>query len=211
MIVKIGKYPDWWGPYQITGLLRFFGFSEDKCDSLAEKTPEKIIKLLQWFHDTFRQRKVKIKIHDYDTWNLNSTAAMIIHPMLVQLKKNKHGCPNLEPFKYSTDAQFPQLTFDFYYEGDNSFEVAEKEWETIMDKMIFAMYEIANDNPGEQKFFIELGELDFQKYPEDEGKITVPVRWKKESKIDMVGLKKYEASIQEGCELFGKYFQNLWD
>jgi len=30
-------------------------------------------------------------------------------------------------------------------------------------------------------------------------------------KVDRVGLDAYEARVQKGCELFGKYFQALWD
>jgi hypothetical protein len=30
-------------------------------------------------------------------------------------------------------------------------------------------------------------------------------------KLDRVGLEVYQQRIQKGCELFGKYFQALWD
>lgn len=211
MIVKIGEYPKWWGPYQIIGLLQYLGFSEDRCDAWATKVPEKVVDFIQWFHDKFRQRKVKIKIHKYDTWNLDATLAMIAHPMLVQLKEQKHGIPNMDCMQYGLDSQWPQATFDFYKNDDTSFAVAEAEWNEIMDKMIFSMYEIANGMPGQDAFHLETGEFDFEKYPEDEGKIAVPVRWKKEPVIDMEGMKEYSKRIQEGCELFGKYYQNLWD
>jgi dCMP deaminase len=36
-------------------------------------------------------RKEQIHIHDYDTWNMDDTLAMIIVPMLKQLKATKHG------------------------------------------------------------------------------------------------------------------------
>ena len=39
-------------------------------------------------------RKVDIKIESFDTWNLDSTLALIILPALIQLKETKHGIPN---------------------------------------------------------------------------------------------------------------------
>lgn len=30
-------------------------------------------------------------------------------------------------------------------------------------------------------------------------------------KLDIEGLKAYEAKLQKGLEMFGKYFQALWD
>lgn len=36
-------------------------------------------------------RKIKIKYHDYDTWNLDDTLARIILPGLIQLRDTNHG------------------------------------------------------------------------------------------------------------------------
>ena len=39
------------------------------------------------------ERKVKVKINQFDTWNMDSTLALIIHPMLIQLRDTSHGYP----------------------------------------------------------------------------------------------------------------------
>ena len=40
------------------------------------------------------QAGTRIVIHSWDTWNMDNTLALIIHPMLVQLKKTTHGYPS---------------------------------------------------------------------------------------------------------------------
>ena len=40
-----------------------------------------------------KERNIKVKIHEYDTWSMDITIALIIHPMLVHLKATKNGSP----------------------------------------------------------------------------------------------------------------------
>ena len=77
--------------------------------------------------------------------------------------------------------------------------------------MIWAFEQLSTDDKGEDQFWHERGELDFDTYEEDEGKKFKPLRWKKESKVDWDGLKAHQQRIQHGTMLFGKYFQTLWD
>ena len=57
------------------------------------------------------EQKVSVHIDKWDTWNMDTTLAHIVVPMLKQLKATKHGYPS-------------QLT--------------EVEWDDIIDKMIFS-------------------------------------------------------------------------
>ena len=41
-----------------------------------------------------KSRKVKIKIDRHDTYSMDHTLALIILPMLVQLRNTKHGIPH---------------------------------------------------------------------------------------------------------------------
>jgi hypothetical protein len=97
MKVKIGKYKNWIGPYQIAEKILFwmdkhedhrvheFGrwLSENKHgeDSL-------LTKVCQWIHNK-QKRTVKIKLDPWDDWSADHTMALIIHPLLVQLKNSK--------------------------------------------------------------------------------------------------------------------------
>jgi hypothetical protein len=43
-----------------------------------------------WIHSK-QKRTVKVRIDSYDTWNMDSTLAHIVLPMLKQLIDNTHG------------------------------------------------------------------------------------------------------------------------
>ena len=89
MKVYIGPYTNWIGPYQIA----------DKIPFIREQTKEKIgdwlaetwvLDFCSWI-DSKKERKIKVRIDPYDTWNMDRTLAVIILPMLKQLKQTKHG------------------------------------------------------------------------------------------------------------------------
>lgn len=200
MKVNIGPYP------------RHFRFHKWKCDYLElvygdkwyDVKPEQYVwldyvvegicdALDKYIVDPFNNwkgRKVKVKYHDYDTWSLDHTLALIILPGLKQLKAIQHGHPC---------------------------DVNEDQWAEIMDKMIFAFDEIANDYPGEEAF--RSGTLDFSfvrantKGEEDpEGKVWVMKDGPNNNySVDWEGRKMYDERIQEGLTLFGKYYRSLWD
>tara|TARA_B100001093_G_C26677603_1_gene949002 strand:- start:278 stop:634 length:357 start_codon:yes stop_codon:yes gene_type:complete len=75
-----------------------------------------------WLYDWFGyspKQKTNIRIDKYDTWSMDHTLAMIIHPMLVQLKETTHGYPS---------------------------ELTEERWNEILDEMIWAFEQKCRDN-----------------------------------------------------------------
>ena len=200
MKVNIGPYPN------------NFRFHKWKCDYLElvygedwyDVKPEQYVwldhivegicdALDKYIVDPFNKwkgRKVKVKYHDYDTWSLDHTLAVIILPGLKQLKATQHGHP-----------------------GD----VDENQWYEILDKMIFAFDEIANDYPGEEAFRSGTADYVFVKVnaegnEDPEGKYR---RWdhgpNHTLSVDFESRKAYDDRIQEGLNLFGKYYRSLWD
>lgn len=139
-------------------------------------------------------RSISIKIDKFDTWSMDHTLAMIIVPMLQQLKATKHGAP------FTEDEDVPVAI------RSTSAASKEKEWDTdefhferwnyILDEMLWAMQQIAGDGKEEDKFF------DFS----DQG-----MEINKKMKTDHAGLNLYHERIKNGCTLFGKYFTALWD
>jgi len=71
------------------------------------------------------QAGMQITIHSWDTWNMDHTLALIIHPMLIQLKKTKHGYPA---------------------------HLTEERWDEIMDEMIWAFEQKTNENWNEKYY-----------------------------------------------------------
>jgi hypothetical protein len=160
-------------------------------------------------------RKVSVRIDKQDTWGMYDNLALIIHPMLIQLKNNKHGSPSCMPaFDEQSDSQYPQLCFDFYTESDNKAnDIGHAQWNEIVDKMIWSFEQIL-DPDRDDKF--HSGKIDFRSVPiyDSSGKIMhyELVRGPNDtSKFDAAGHREYYKRIQEGLDLFGKHFLSLWD
>jgi hypothetical protein len=164
-------------------------------------------------------RKISVHIDSYDTWNLDHTLALIIYPALLQLKKTKHGVPNDFAMVGGEDYT-DQDSFDFYKESHkDSFDEAVKRWDEVLDKMIWSFEQILKQNYND---LYHHGEVKI--VWKDTGELFLnPITGKMEKTYEMVdknpnehwydieGHTLHEDRIQEGLELFGKYFRNLWD
>jgi len=136
VFVFVASMPTWLGPYQLAELLCFWvkkvpdehGFKHkpdwvhDFGEWLAGKDDHdtKLTKFLHWVQSK-RKRKEYVHIDEYDTWNMDSTLALIILPMLKQLKETKHGSANVENedvpeyLRSTNNESYEQLSFDFYH------------------------------------------------------------------------------------------------
>lgn len=132
------------------------------------------------------ERKISVKLHKWDSWNADNTIALIAYPLLVQLKATKHGSPNVDLEDVPDDLKDKDT---------------HKRWDWVLDEIIFAMQEIAKDDNGDSQFY------DHSEVDESADFMTQV----KQIKVDRVGLEAYHKRVQNGCVLFGKYFQALWD
>lgn len=165
-------------------------------------------------------RKVDIRIHEYDTWNLDSTLALVILPMLIQLKVSKHGVPSAFIDSVGGEDYVDQLSFDFYTETHNeSFEIACKNWDVALDKMIWSFQQIALEDYDE-KYHHGVSDYAWEEtdrlFPDPitgvPGKTYKVINKNKDNTwYDHVGHQLHEERIQEGLELFGRFYRNLWD
>jgi hypothetical protein len=165
-------------------------------------------------------RKISVEIEDFDTWNLDHTLAKIIYPALIQLRDTKHGVPGDFVNNVGGEDYSDQDSFDFYKETHKeSWEEAAKKWDDVLDKMIWSFEQLANQDYDDQYHH---GDAKFDWIKTDKP-YPNPVTGKIESTYQMidknpdehwydhVGHKMHEDRIQEGLDLFGKYFRALWD
>lgn len=162
--------------------------------------------------------KANIHIEPHDIWSVDHTLATIIFPMLIALRDKKHGVPN-EFASVGGEDWEQQGNFDFYTDSyDWAFEEGCKRWDDVMNKMIWSFQQLAFINYDDQYFHGE-SEFDFLK---TDIKIINPVSGKKENTYkvvhrgkdnwyDNVGHNLHDERIQEGLDLFAKYFRSLWD
>ena len=172
-----------------------------------------------------------IKIHNHDTWNMDSRLSPIILPMLKQLKEKKHGAP------YTKDEDVPEeLRSTAAKPTEHEWDVDEfhfARWDYIMDEMIWAFEQLLKDDQGEDQY--RVGKYDHMLQPVNEdfepigepfhlGEEPKDAPWKKYVKYyslvkgpnytmieDKEGVEKHWKRIDNGLRLFGSYYRHLWD
>lgn len=154
--------------------------------------------------DSNKEQKVNVRIDKWDTWNMDTTLAHIVIPMLKQLKVTKHGAPYVDLDDVPEQLRTPPK-IDTYEVDEKHFE----RWDWVMDEMIFAFE--SKLNRWEDQFWTRSPKLDLSEHPEDEGKEITPLRWLDTGECDWEGRRAVEERIQNGFQLFGKYYQSLWD
>ena len=171
----------------------------NKDDDLPETW---LYRLLKWI-DSKKKRRVQIRIDKYDTWNMDRTLAMIILPMLKQLKATKHGSPHVE------DADVPE---HLQTGGD---DLVHERWAWALDEMIWAFEQHQPDCDWEAQY--TTGNIDFRSEPcefDENGKAKMYrlVDGPKHTAVtDWDARQAHQARIDNGFRLFGKYYQGLWD
>ena len=237
MKVKIGKYKDWIGPYQIAEKLMFW-VPEEKDEYGIPYTADRVHKFGEWLAhgsidpepevgdihkwgdrphtwlykflswiDSKKKRTIKVHIDRWDTWSMDHTLAYIVLPMLKQLKETKHGAPYVDLKDVPKELHGKKLTKK---QKDNG-EVDDKHferWDWVLDEMIFA-FDSKLDDSWEEQF--ETGETDLQWKKLEDG-CSEMIRGPNDTKVyDWEGRNKYEERISNGFRLFGKYYESLWD
>ena len=150
------------------------------------------------YPDAGTPRQEDVFLDKWDSWNADHTIAIIVAPLLQQLKLNKQGSGMVDdedvPEELRSTSAPPKEN-----EWDTDANV-HKRWDWVLDEMIWAMTEHV-DGTGDDKFF-DHSEVN------EEADLSDQIA---QIKCDREGLEAYEKRKQRGFELFGKYFQNLWD
>lgn len=165
-------------------------------------------------------RKVRVHIDSYDAWSMDHTLSYIILPLLVHLQEHKHGIPN-EFAQVGGEDWSDQLCFDFYSDTHNeAFDLGCEKWDQVLDKMIWSFKQLVEDEYSEKYHHGDSGKLSFEKTTEtmvnpltgkSEEMYTSVREYPDRSFYDAEGAQLHEQRIQEGLDLFGKYFRSLWD
>lgn len=241
MKVKIGKYPSFLGPYQLAEKICFWARTNpktlDKPDyvhkfgeflaygsvepepevgdivGLEERKPTRLHRLLMWL-DGRKQRRIKIQLDPWDSWSADHTLALIIAPVLRQLRDTKHGSPWVDDADVperlrSTSA--PPLSEEERNAGGID-ELFHDRWNWVMNEMIWAFEQVTNEERESQFYSDEELSMAFQKM--DNGNYRLvdcsqedPVTYQDRKALQAA----YEERIQRGINFFAKYYNSLWD
>ena len=155
-----------------------------------------------------------IVIDDYDVWNLDHSLALIIVPALMRLKEKKQGAPfvhneDVPKFLRATEEEIKE-----HNDGGDTDEHYFDRWDYVMSEMIFAFESKLED--WEEQFASGENDVSFVEIPDKKDEEGEPL-WTWEHgpnhtrEYDIEGREKYQARITNGFQLFGKYYEGLWD
>lgn len=150
------------------------------------------------------ERKISVKIDDWDTWSMDHTLALIAHPLLVQLRDTTNGSPFIE---FEDRPEHLIGTVPVRERGEID-EFHHDAWQWVLTEMIHAFESKIQDDWQEQ-FYSGKADWKMEDMGADFSKMVKGPNHTLE--VDIEGMKVYQERISNGFRLFGKYYENLWD
>lgn len=209
MKVKIGPYTNWVGPYQIADAVFFWvdrydeGYWADMSQKFGDWLAHDkngddslLTKFCNWVH-SFKKRQEYVKLDYYDHWNMDHTLALIIAPLLVQLKNKKQG------FGFIDDEDVPEHLQSKYGIKENEWDwdsLAEQRFEWFLNELIWA-FSVHKDDKETDQFYDHGEKVKGESLMDSVHRI----------KVDQAGLDAHNKRKEHAFKMFGKYYQTLWD
>jgi len=127
---------------------------------------------------------IDVQVDKEDTWSLDYTLALIIHPCLVQLKETKMGSPFVDNEDVSDESLWATPEeIDRYQKNGKIDEDFHNRWDHVLDEMIWAFGQYIESEDYPPIFRSDSGDIDWES----------------------------TRRMERGLRLFGKYYMNLWD
>ena len=128
--------------------------------------------------------ETKVKADSYDSWNGDQTIAYVAASVVQQVITDSHG------WKYVDAEDLPQEMREEYEAAkvNEDDDVVKAGWMWVLNEMLFALVEIRDCGPTD---------------PCNEPNVKINEEFANR-------IYAYEARVQNGCRLFGVYFQGLW-
>jgi len=239
MRVKIGPYPDWFGPYQLAKLLCFwvkpvkgeyelesepnwvhqFGEwlahgsvePEPKVGEITSWNRERKHTLLSRFLSWIHSKQKRTMKIQIDPWDTWSMDHTLGYIVLPMLKQLNEK-KHGAPFVDDKDVP-AELRSTAAPAKENDWDTDAnhfKRWDWVMGEMIFAFETKAGSLEDWEDQF-HTGESDIQWKRLESGNSEMIRGPNDTSKYDIKGRKAYQKRISNGFRLFGKYYENLWD
>ena len=173
---------------------------QDRKDDVLESIEDavqSVYNVFNWIWFDRRTQKIKVHIDKWDTWSMDDTLAHIVLPMLVQLKRTKHGAPWVAVADVPKELRPTKKDINAYNKNGTTDKNFFKRWDWILDEMIWAFNQKCRDS----------WEDDYYEYADDDTEqFGLKLQWE-----DREGQKAHQQRMTNGFNLFGKYYENLWD
>ena len=212
-IYKSGYRNHWVSPYSIAEKLCFWrevDYEEtwvQRLNTVLEPVCAGWMKLANLVYPQINY----VKIDRWDTWSMDHTLADIVLPMLRQLKATKHGSPMVDDedvpvhlqsagFKKSKKRKPKNAgNPDIHAVDMDNDDTLHDRWDWVLNEEIWAFEQLVDEH-AEDKFF---------NHTESKG-----LPWEADyvpPGYDAEGHRAWQARMDNGFRLFGKYYRCHWD
>ena len=152
------------------------------ANKISPQWSRMIEEVLRFFNHHLTELYDKVRpnivvINDGDIWDAETTIANLVYPILLKLKKEKHGAPNVDPIDVPEHLRMTVEQRKAYELDGTTDKNYFARYDYIMDEMLFAFKYVKD---GKQ---FEFGNFDRKEY----------------------------ARVENGLQLFAKYYFSLWD
>jgi len=207
MKIYIGPYRSRWiSTIHDRHMMLKYGLEWTDNKDWEDRAWERVEDVFQWIYNhtinlyldkVELERKINIRIDREDTWSMDHTLAHIVVPMLKQLKETKHGSPYVDDVDVPEHLRNNSPNDKEFLNGDID-DNHHARWEWVLDEMIWAF---------EQKIRGDWESDYYGEWIEDDSKA---LGGSFES-CDREGMKAHQKRMSNGFQLFGKYYEALWD
>jgi hypothetical protein len=173
------------------------------------RNPTLLYKLLLWINNK-KNRRVSIKIDAWDTWSMDHTLALIIVPMLQQLKATKHGSPHVDDEDVPEELKstsVSKLTQEQKNTGDSDNTVHSR-WDWVLNEIIYS-FQCELDEDWESQFYS--GEHDINWEKQESGLFEMKNGPNDTWSVDRTTMDEAWARRKNGLRLFAKFYNGIWD
>jgi len=206
MKVYISNYRNHWlSGFTIMKKVLFWKTEDEIYDTEPPKWLTSLCQHLAGFLDKIHPRIEYVKIDNFDVWSMDHTLGMIILPMLIKLKEQKHGAPGVD------DIDVPEgLRSTSAPEKENEWDTDanwQLRWDWALDEMIWAFTQYSIEWDEQYK----TGMADIQWKKLDNGNSEMINGPNHTREYDWDGMAKHQKRMSNGFRLMGTYYQGLWD
>jgi hypothetical protein len=177
---------------------------------LFDKLYSVVLPINRWSNS--RKRKIIIHIDYHDVWSADHTLALIIHPVLIELRKHKHGSPCVDDQDVPENLRANKKDHDDMSEEDSTIH---ERWEYVLGEMIWAFEQHTYEDCNDEQFHHNSDQLHMI-FKDADGKQGFKMDYQKDPAkppyyVDQEGKTAHYERIANGRRLFAKYYEALWD
>ena len=178
---------------------------EDYVLEAIEDAIQSVYNVFNWiWYDRRPAQRINVRVDRWDTWSMDHTLAHIVLPMLVQLKRTKHGAPNTDNADVPKELRMSKKDTAQFAKDGSTDDKFFKRWDWILDEMIWAFNQKCRDDwEGDYYEYREMGP---EESKDPNSLFGLKLVWE-----DREGQKAHQERMTNGFKLFGKYYENLWD